>query len=124
MRELTELERLEELKKLEELKDANDYAGSIRTIQWMFSEAEEKLVERFAVLCRLFLSDDPKAELAKMIMEVSDVLDARQRFATVKEYLDLCRELPARDRERYDRDLSVVKAFLAKIRDESNRPTS
>jgi hypothetical protein len=82
-----------------------------------FYTSRNMLVPRLGVICRMFLADDPKAELAKMVMELSEFLDPPM-FETVKEYEDWRRGWHEKYFAIPDQDLLSVSTFLA------NRPCS
>jgi hypothetical protein len=84
------------------------------TEEWhRYCTARHALVQRLGVVCRMFLADDPKAELAKMVTEVSDLLEF-PNLETADEWRCQYFEWLARENKIFLRDLSAVSAFLAK----------
>jgi hypothetical protein len=79
-----------------------------------FCITKNMLLPRLGVVCRMFLADDPKAELAKMVMELSDLLDPPE-FETIEEYENHWREWTERRGVILDQDLSAVSAFFANL---------
>jgi hypothetical protein len=86
-----------------------------------YNAAQSYTTDKFSIFCRLFLADDPEAELAKMVMAHSASFDDFPEFETVEEYDDWhtkrSSEWNHKMQEEQDRDLLAVQTFLAKIQE-------
>ena len=88
-----------------------------------FYHLKKLVVSRLGVFCRIFASDDPKAELAKLVTETSDLLNPPD-FATLDECENWCREWWKKCEKEFDQDLSSVQTFRAKIQDSTSHRTN
>jgi Ca2+-binding EF-hand superfamily protein len=88
-----------------------------------FCITKDMLLPRLGVVCRMFLADDPKAELTKMMMELSDLLDPPE-FETIEEYENHWREWTEKRTVILDQDLLAVSTFFANLQVSSKNQTS
>ncbi|MDR1385680.1 MAG: hypothetical protein LBJ67_17800 [Planctomycetaceae bacterium] len=101
----------------------NEARKRMSQVHESYLSLRRRFLPSFDMLCRMYLSDDPKAELTKMIMEMSDLLDPPE-LKTVEEYENWIDRVLVKYNAIMPQDWSCVLAFFAKIRDESNLPTS
>jgi hypothetical protein len=94
--------------------NANDRCCREREcVLWMAHET----MTTYGLLCRIFLSDDPKAEFTKTFINDISVFLSPPRFETDDEFRAYYKKVADKHSEVFHRYLSDIYAFLATVQD-------